>query len=568
MLESPLIRTLQLLSQEEFETLHLFVGSPIFNEVARFNDTVRLFEYLREHYPDFGSEQLAKDTAGQALFPERSNPSDEVEKAMSELMHILKQFINFRYSAVKGGKTVRRSSKKEFAQKPMLLLNFARQQLALMRFYSERVHQKESNQAPRAVAGKGQKVKRTENFFHSLYTELRELLAGQDRFDHFEEYEFSDYHYYRFLVEQEKALYEHFRNKIEGDLNLLASLEELDRFYLFTKLDLMGRLVHYQHMAQPFAEDSDEYRRLASNRDITLLIIEVMRSHGYWQDSPGVSLYTILLDFLAGEGGEKSDMASDRFAEMLFRHNHTLPKGRLKDFNVMLRSYWNRRYRLTKNPDFLGRLHGMHLEELKMFLGNNKLPATHVLNMLNTALKLGKTVWAEQFLREYIGPLKEKDEKTPRNSAYPQYAIRIWWAMLFFARQEFEKAEETIPSYDKYSSLDDIYFFAVAAALEVKIDYELSNLDDNLIRAAAARIERYKDIPKDRRDERIGFFRITRRLNNLKAKKETRSKTDISKDLDELQEKLDNNPTVDWEWLEEKIEELRQIGAGSKTENR
>ena len=559
MLESPLIRTLQLLDQEEFETLHLFVGSPIFNEVARFKDTVRLFEYLREHYPEFSSAQLTKENAGKSLFPERSNPAGEVEKAMSELMHILKQFINFRYSAVKGGKTVRRSSKKEFAQKPVLLLNYTRQQLALLRFYSERVHQNDMVSPARALPGKGQKVKRAENFFQNLYAELRELLAEQERFDHFEEYEFNDYHYYRFLLEQEKALYEHMRNKIDGDLNLLAALEELDRFYLFTKLDLTSRLVHYQRMAQPYSEDSDEYKRLSSNRAITLLIVELMRKHGYWQDSPGVALYITLLDFLAGEDGEKSDNASDRFAEMLYKFQHTLPKARLKDFNVMLRSYWNRRYRLTKDPEFLGRLHGMHLEELKHFTGNKNLPATHVLNMLNTALKLKKIVWAEQFLREYIGPLKEGDDKTPRHRAYPQYAVRTWWAMLFLAREDFEKADETMPAYEKYNGTD-IYFFSVAAATDVKIDYELDILDDNLVRAAAARIERYKDIPKDRRDERLQFFRIIRRLNNLKAKKETRSGIDLSKDLLELRERLESNPPVEIEWLEAKIGELAKTG--------
>lgn len=551
MLESPLIRTLQLLGQEEFETLHLFVGSPIFNGVARFNDTVRLFEYLREDYPDFSSDRLLKQTAGQFLFPERVNPVGEVEKAMSELMHVLKQFINFRYSAVKGGRTVRRSSKKEFSDNPMLLLNFARQQLALLRFYSERIHQ--NNNAAKPAAGKGQRVKRSEHFFQNLYLELRNLLAEQDRFSHFEEYEFSDFHYYRFLVELEKARYDHLHNRIEGDLNLLAALEQLDQFYLFTKLELMSRLVHYQRMAQPFDEDSDEYERLTANRNITLLMVDQMRQHGYWQDAPGITLYTKLLEFLAGEEGEASDAVSDHFAEMLYKYQHTLPVERLRDFNLMLRSYWNRRYRLTKNPEFLGRLHGMHLEQLKHFSNNDDLPLVHIVNMLNTALKMGKTIWAEQFLREYAGGLSEsaKTEKQP----YPRYAVRIWWAMLFLTQGKLREAEQTAPVYEHYSGLDDIYFFAMAAATEIKIKYELDTLDDNLIRAAAARIERNREIPLDRREERLNFFKIVRRLNTLRLKKETRN-ADISMPLEELRVQLNSKPTVDWEWLEAKIAEL------------
>lgn len=554
--DSPLIRTFQLLDQEEFETFHLFVVSPIFNESARFNDTVRLFEYLRLDYPDFSGERLTKEDVGNSLFPERRNPAGEVEKAMSELMHTLKQFINFRYSAVKGGKTARRSSKKEFVRNPVLLLNFARQQLSLMRFYSERLHQKGGSPASKPASGKAQKVKRTENFFQNLYSELHDLLAEQKEFDHFQEYEFSDYHYFRFLTEQEKALYEHLRDKIEGDVNILASLEELDRFYLFTKLELTSRLVHYQRIARLFDEESDEYRRLMANRRITLLIMDLLRQQGYWQDEPGIVLYSTLLEFLAGEDGEASDELSDRFADMLYKYQSTLPRERLKDFNIMLRSYWNRRYRTTKDINFLGRLHGMHREQLRGLAVNENLPVIHVLNILNTALKLDKNAWAEQFLGEYVGVLKDGEVKSTGRRAYPKYAIRIWWAMLLLNKKDFQKADETMPSYDIYGGLDEIYFFSVAAAADIKIDYELDQLDENLIRAASARIERNRDIPKDRREERINFFKTVRRLNTLKNKKQTRRNADISKDLLELKKKLRQNPTVEGEWLEEKIKEL------------
>lgn len=558
MLDSPLIRTLQLLDPEEFEQFHLFVASPIFNEATRYHDTVRLFEYIRLDYPEFESERLEKEIAGKALFPERKNVEGEVEKAMSELMHILKQFINFRYSAVKGGKTARRSSKKEFSQNPLLLLNFTRQQLSLLRFYSERLHQKGSNAgAKSAPAGKGQKVKRTENFFQNLYTELHELLAEQQRFDHFEGNEFSDYLFSRFLLEHEKALYHHHREEINADLNLLAALEELDRFYLYSKLELMSRLVHYQNIAQLFAGDTDKQQRLISNRDITLQMVGLMRQHQYWQDTPGVVLYTTLLEFLP-ENSEAGDLASDRFADMLARHVNVLPKVRLDDFNVLLRSYWNRRYRSTKDPVFIGRLHGMHREQLQRLPANKNLPMIQVTNMLNTALKLHKIAWALQFLREYAGALNEEPgAKPPRGRPHPKYAVRIWWAMLYFSEEEYQTAASTMPEYSKYSDIEDIYFFGVAAATDVKIQYELGALDDNLVRNCMARIERNRDLPKERRDERLRFFRTARKLFNLKTKKETRRNVDISKDLEEIQAMLDKNTTVDWEWLEAKIRELR-----------
>jgi RNase H-fold protein (predicted Holliday junction resolvase) len=358
-------------------------------------------------------------------------------------------------------------------------------------------------------------------------------------------------------VEHEKALYEHYREEIEADLNLLAAMEELDRFYLFTKLELMSRLVHYQNIAQFFADDPDKRQRLLSNRDITLQMVALMRQHQYWQDSPGIALYTTLLEFLP-ENNAAGDAASDRFADMLARHIDALPKARLDDFNVLLRSYWNRRYRHTKDPIFIGRLHGMHREQLQRLPPNKNLPMMHVTNMLNTALKLDKIAWAMQFLREYAGVLNEEPGSKPaRGRPHPRYAVRIWWAMLFFAEQEFEKAADMMLDYSKYGMIDDIYFFSVAAATDVKIHYERGTLDDNLIRNILARLERNKDLPKDRRDERLQFFRAARRLFHLKTKKEIRRNADISKEIKELQENLDKNPTVDWEWLEEKIGKLK-----------
>lgn len=558
MLDSPLIRTLQLLDAEEFEQFYLFVASPIFNEATRYHDTVRLFEHIRLDYPDFESDKLRKEEAGRVLFPDRKNAAGEVEKAMSELMHILKQFINFRYSAVKGGKTARRSSKKDFDQKPVMLLNFARQQLALMRFYSERLQQKSSGSVVKNTpAGKAQKVKRTENYFQNLYQELRELLNEQTRFDHYDGYEFSDHLFLRFLVEHEKALYDYHREEIQADLNMLAALEELDRFYLYTKLDLISRLVHYQNIAQIFTDDPEKRQRLESNRDITLEMVTLMRSNHYWQDAPGIALYTTLLEFLPGNN-ESGDLASDRFADMLSRHIDALPKARLHDFNLLLRSYWNRRYRHTKDRQFIGRLHGMHREQLQRLPSTQNLPLIQVTNMLNAALKLEKFAWAMQFLREYAGALNEEpDSAAPRGRPHPKYAVRIWWAMFYFASEEYSKAADTMPDYNKYGDMEDAYFFAVAAATDVKIQYELGTLDDNLLRNIIARIERNKELPKERRDERVRFFRATRKLFNLKLKKETRRNTILEKDLDDLQDMLDQNVTVDWEWLEEKIGTLR-----------
>jgi hypothetical protein len=223
---------------------------------------------------------------------------------MAQLMHTVKQFINFRYSAVKEGRMVRGGRKTNVTQDPVALLNFARQQLALMRFYSERLVQNPTeatrqqnnsdtaNAAATDKSGKTRRVKKVENYFQSLYQELEEVFEAQEQFSSFEESEFGDYFYYRYLSEQEKAIYEslHEWSAKGGILNLFVASEKLDRFYLLSKLDQMCKLLHLQEMATPFSEGSDEYRRMKTNQKLTLKMAKLLTKNDYHVNDPSITL--------------------------------------------------------------------------------------------------------------------------------------------------------------------------------------------------------------------------------------------------------------------------------------
>ncbi|MCK6693078.1 MAG: hypothetical protein L6Q97_13385 [Thermoanaerobaculia bacterium] len=566
MQDSTLIRTLQLLNQEEFDTLELFVASPIFNEVNRFNDTVRLFEYLKEYYPHFQDPALDKNTTGKALYPKRSNPAGEVEKSMAQLMHIVRQFINFRYTAVKGGRVVRGGRKTAFLHDPVALLNFARQQLALMRFYSERLHQKsnepgtETVSPPKTAAeeGKKKRAKRAEHFFQNLYNELEEVFDSQQEFNHFAEYEYSDFFYFRYLSEQEKALYEslHEWSAQGGFLSLLETTEKLDRFFLLSKLDQICKLLHLQQLAKPFGEDTDEYRRLLTNQNLTVKMAKLLAQNQYDKDDPSILLYFTLLKLLTKKKPEKTDALADTFFELLRQHRSILPAKRLADFLVIVRSYWVRRYRQTRDRQFLERQFRSHQEDIEQLRREDRdIRSSHFQNILSNAVRLGHLEWAETFLNQF----SQRITATPE----PEIVADVGQALLRFAQKRYAEAGKILPHYFTYGATDDINLYLVAATLDVRIRYELDTLLDedsvNMRRATQKRIRENKTMRPERKAGVLAFYEHAVNLFRHKEKKQYRQADPaiLLREADKIETALKATPAADAEWLLEKCRELR-----------
>lgn len=572
MQDSTLIRTLQLLNQEEFDTLELFVASPIFNEVHRFKDTVRLFEYLQAFYPKFQDPGLDKEKAGAALYPKRGNPATEVEKSMAQLMHIVRQFINFRYTAVKGGRAVRSGRKNAFLHDPVALLNFARQQLALMRFYSERLNQKADDPDPDTTrpkpdgSGKKKRTKRAENFFHNLYHEIEEVFDSQQEFNHFAEYEYSDFFYFRFLSEQEKSLYEslHEWSAQGGFLSLLETSEKLDRFFLLGKFDQMCKLLHLQQLAKPFGEDTDEYRRLLTNQSMTVKMAKLLAKNNYHKDDPSILLYFTLLQLLTKKKPEKTDAIADTFFDLLQQHKTVIPAKRYTDFQVIVRSYWVRRYRQTRDLRFLESQFRLQQADLEYYERKKEgIQSSHFQNTLSNAIHLKQLDWAETFLEQFSGQITA----TP----IPEIVTGVGYALLRFAQKRYAEAGKILPHYFTYGVTEDINLYLVAATLDIRIRYERNTLLDeesvNMKRATHKRIKENKVIRPERKTAVLDFYEHAVNLFRQKEKIQLRNfnRELVLREVEKIQTTLKETPAADAEWL---LEKCREILDSVKTENK
>ncbi|MBL7775806.1 MAG: hypothetical protein JNK89_07360, partial [Saprospiraceae bacterium] len=483
---------------------------------------------------------------------------------MAQLMHTVKQFINFRYSAVKEGRVVRSGRKNNISQDPIALLNFARQQLALMRFYSERLVQHPPEvlrePAPKKSAEKSDKkrrVRRVENFFQSLYQELEDTFEAQQDFGGFEELEFSDYYYYRYLAEQEKAVHDslHEWSARGGILNLFVASEKLDRFYLLSKLDQMCKLLHLQQMATPFPEGSDEHRRLKTNQSLTLKMAKLLIKNDYHLDDPAITLYFTLLQLLTKKRPEKTDQLAASFFAQLQQHRSLVPRKRFRDFNIIVRSYWARRYRQTRDRQFLELLFRSHQEDIdQLRRAGENIQSTHFQNTLFNAIKLGRLDWAQTFLDEFAPHITATPE--------PEIVADIGYAMLFFAQKNYKAAEKRLPHYFSYGATDDPTLYSLAATLDLRIRYELGALLDadstNMRRATHKRIKENKSYRPERRDGILAFYELALRLFRQKEKLEFGPLhcAACAHELDEIRHSLSRQAVVDTEWLDEKCAEL------------
>ncbi len=558
MLNSQLLQTLRLLTQEEFEALPFFVASPIFNDSERYHDANQLFDYIRTTFPTFSDVKLSKDIVGITLFPGRRNPKDEVEKAMSPLLNVVKQFINFRYSTVRPGTSNRLSAKGKQKYDPVTdLLNETRQNLALLRFYSERIHTKPRKQSDNRpveyTTATGKKIKDQEKFFLNLYTNVKKSLATSPDFSQFEEHEFSDFFLFKYQLEHEKSLFDSLQEGFKDDGNLLNTLESLDEFYLLSKLDLLSRLVHQNTVAQPYADSPDDLLRFNNNFKFTTQTVKILQDLNYLI-SPTILMYCKLLEFQISVEPHKTDHVAIEFNEMLNNLNSSMPNMRRDDNKVLLHSYWSIRYNETNERKALEILHELQKEQIDRTQQlRTGISSSHFQNIVQVALKLDKIEWAEHFLTEY--------ERKITQTQQGDLVAAIFWAILRFTQKRYRDASKYMPHYMNYGELDDTNLQSIAARADIKLRYELDTLYDDeygftMFRATQQRISRVKNVSPEQKSKRLNFYVIIRRLFTLKTKVKRAPKSNIEKDLIEIRGLLNTLSVVEKEWLEEKYAEL------------
>ncbi|MFN4081424.1 MAG: hypothetical protein ACK4NS_11030 [Saprospiraceae bacterium] len=551
---SPLILTARLLTQAEILRLREFAVAPLDDSMRRHAQTLALLDLLIRYHPALDSETLAKDRVAAQLFPDKSGDTAraEVERVMSQLLLIIQRFLcvnQLAFSLLPDKMTSPASQ----------LIGQLRQHLAMMRFYNRSINSHHPNAAD---SQRGGAAKSPDNLALNHYNRAQRVLERNAvRFADFTEQEYGDFYYLLFQLEYEKHYLLNLRHdQRTGFMGLPEVIEKLDASYYSAKLDLIGRLLHFQRMMQEKNADEEMQQWLDANIEITRSSLSTLRAHK--QKYPAaVTLYSALVELLGATEVGQTDEAATRLWQLVQANPDSLPKPRMEVFFTLLRGYWFQRYRQTRSDSFLASAFESYQVQLEANpVQEAGFPSTIIQGMAFTAIKLGRYAWAEAFL-------KKLKPSQVIGDPHPQLTLDIIWARLLAFQNKIKEAADKLPNYYAYGDTDDIYLYSFALCTDHYLAYRTNALLDengiNMSRATEKRIKENKSLPEARREERLHFIRYIRKLYRIKDRWNRReSPKTLSRQLAELTDEIRYLDIADKEWLAELADELRrQFGA-------
>ncbi|MBK7939597.1 MAG: hypothetical protein IPJ82_22040 [Lewinellaceae bacterium] len=550
-----------------------------------------MLDLMMTHYPAFNDSSLKKEEIIKQFARENRNYNvQSLERLMSQLFTIVKTYIAFSYFVETSAAPAAESKKatppgaqpvakeleqllrqKAWKEDPRLFLNFSRQNLAVLRFYNQRINLQPGYSKESPPASGGRRIHREENFFLNAYNRLKKYQFLDEELEEnkveplsysaYSNSQFIEMLLHNFLLEQEMFEYENLMNEKSGDINLLATSAALDHFYLSTRLELSLRIWMQGNVTNVFRDDEKAAGRHAAIEDKVAELLQVIRRDGNLDD-PMLLIYEKAIDLLKSGKNDLDKTAGD-LTELLELEKRKLPVERLKDFYSIVRSYLTRRYNATKNLRYLQNLHILHVTHQEMgYLSTRIGESDYMLqselqNVINTALKLEKADWALQFLQSI----------PPECIMGPSQPDTIWsinLANIFFQLHDYQNSRSIIyrafKGYKGFKQIEDQHYRLLVIRLFAKILYELDALDDDegekFCKTAKGWIGRDKDINADRRATHFRFFSITSLLFAAKRAAALKLPSFVEKNRKALEEMEKTPPPAEYEWLQKKMKEL------------
>jgi hypothetical protein len=226
-----LIKTIQVLTEDEKKQFALFIASPVFTDRISFHNPValsRLYDYLLALEADAG---IDREVAIPYVYDGKTVAVSTFNSLSSSLHTLLKQFLML---------------------KPHLEETLFENELTLAIFYRERGMGNAFSKTAAAIKAK------------------LEALPERER----------DVRYYlqSYQLELEICLFESAFNQRSGDINLVSTIRSLDTFYALAKLEYESNLAHQRQIVSLEEEEAlTIFDVLPTIRNSTLLNIPLIR---------------------------------------------------------------------------------------------------------------------------------------------------------------------------------------------------------------------------------------------------------------------------------------------------
>jgi hypothetical protein len=341
-----------------------------------------------------------------------------------------------------------------------------------------------------------------------------------------EQVESLDLYYNRFKLEYERHEMESQISSFKGDMNILSVITSLEVYYVTNRTQLINTFLQLGKL-------------VLVNKPISFY--EPQRNLTSVQSQAKTILLEITLfinDILLSK--QQSPEALRSLVEIIQLHESDVDPDYLQVYYATLRNICS--IRLQNGQEEFGELlHVLQRYSLEkgylLYIG--KLSASAYLSIVHHAAKLGKIVWAQNFIEEYKDKLLNKDLQ--------EEYYKVAQAECLFQSGRCDDALTVLPMLT-----EDTLFYLFCRRLEVKIYYELrSELLPYKLEAYKVFLSRasQKTLSEERRDFEGNFVNLLLQIINCPP-------GDAFK-LDRLERRIREKTTVaDRDWLLLKVAEL------------
>jgi hypothetical protein len=377
-----LIKTIQVLTEDEKKQFALFIASPVFTDRISFHNPValsRLYDYLLALEADAG---IDREVAIPYVYDGKTVAVSTFNSLSSSLHTLLKQFLML---------------------KPHLEETLFENELTLAIFYRERGMGNAFSKTAAAIKAK------------------LEALPERER----------DVRYYlqSYQLELEICLFESAFNQRSGDINLVSTIRSLDTFYALAKLEYESNLAHQRQIVSLEEEEAlTIFDVLPTIRNSTLLNIPLIRCFQ--------KAVEMILD------PAHSEQHFTILREQLRDYSDRIPLDKMKLLLGHERNFCIRQYSAGKTA-YLEILFDMYREHLALgvLYENGGITASMLHNIIRVALKLNQPDWADTFIEEHKERIvfsNHPEEVYHFNKASIAFEKKDYARTLHFLRQHYE----------------------------------------------------------------------------------------------------------------------------------
>jgi hypothetical protein len=482
MIGTKLIRLISVFSKDELQQMELFLQSPLFNNGSRPRKVLVLIGYLIQMCPDFNSKLLNKVVVFQHVFPNENFVESKLDKLAAETVKAVRSFISVYHSGV-----------------------FSEEQywLTQLKFFRGRGLDGEFRyaleQLEKSGAEKGAKEKEKEYYLHL------------------------------FRIEAEKVKYLVNQSDKKGDVNIPKAIQNLDLFYIISKLEYCSYLLFQSILT-----------RIQSPLSFLLLdeVLKVVYQH--FLNEPVVAAYYYTYSLLRKEKDNAEEDYS-KLKTLLEGNSEALLLSTLKAIHSYMRAYIADRYNQgeTECLSELFLLFKEHTRQGTIYQEQDLILAGTVQNAVTVALKLGQHDWAVDFLQQHRRSIVGAND--------PEAIYHFNLANCLFHKGDFDQAERLLTLF----TFKEMFYKLAARRLEIKLHYETQSplLD--------ARLDAFKNFlheikPILQPDKILPNNHFTDLMRQMLSPKTLGNKSRIKSLIEKIQTQ---KSVAEREWLLQKLEE-------------